>query len=536
LPMICLSVYFLCGVCALICAMCMSTAHTGKILVVPVDGSHWINIKILMMELIQQGHELTVLAPSNTIYIDQTSEDFHVEIIQMAEANVLTKEQFEEYILNWLFSNAFPKDPSIFSMAWYFINIVESATTTSTAVLSALFENKELMESLRKSSFDVVLADPYNVGGVLLSNYLKLPLVFFGRWMPSEDIHFAIAPSPLSYVPVINSRLTDKMTFPERMSNVLLYIMYLAATRLYVYSIYDEFSKRYLDTDVSVFEMYQRADIYLMKVDYVFEFPRPTVPNAVYIGGFQCRTSKPLPQELQEFMDNSKEGVVVFSLGTIVKTLPLHLAREIAAGLAQLPERVIWRYTGEMPNTLGNNTKTMSWLPQNDLLGHPNTKAFLSHGGENGVYEAIYNAVPIVGIPLFGDQYENILRLKTKGAAVLLDNLMDVTSRDIVQAVRLVIDDPSYRKSMKHLSELHRDSLVSPRDAAVFWTEFVMRHGGAGHLRVTGNDLPWYQYYLLDVISTLVLSILFCLYVSWRALRAVVRTCCPTKKMKKKPE
>jgi len=57
-------------------------------------------------------------------------------------------------------------------------------------------------------------------------------------------------------------------------------------------------------------------------------------------------------------------------------------AEVIAAALARLPQRVIWRYDGEMPDSLGANTKTMDWIPQNELMGHAKTKLFISHGGK----------------------------------------------------------------------------------------------------------------------------------------------------------
>lgn len=206
--------------------------------------------------------------------------------------------------------------------------------------------------------------------------------------------------------------------------------------------------------------MYKRADIYLMKVDFVFEFQRPTMPNAIYIRGFQFNLLKPLSKDIQQFMDSSRQGMVVFSLGTIVNKLPLHIAQEIVAGLAHLKEQVSWRYSREPLDTLGNNTT--DWLPQTDLLSHPNTKVFLAHGGENGVYEAFYHCVPIVGFPLCGDQHENLLRLKMKGAAVLLVDTQDITAKDIFNAVRTAIDDPSYSRVMNHLFGFHQNAPIPP--------------------------------------------------------------------------
>lgn len=45
----------------------------GNILVFPVDGSHWINMKILMEELHAKGHNMTVIRASNSWYIDEKS-------------------------------------------------------------------------------------------------------------------------------------------------------------------------------------------------------------------------------------------------------------------------------------------------------------------------------------------------------------------------------------------------------------------------------------------------------------------------------
>lgn len=62
-------------------------------------------------------------------------------------------------------------------------------------------------------------------------------------------------------------------------------------------------------------------------------------------------------------------------------------------------------------------------------------------------------------------------------------------------------------------SKVFHDRLVPPIDTAVYWIEYVARHGGAPHLRVAALDLPWYKYHLLDVIgfiSLIVLIIVIC--------------------------
>ena len=42
------------------------------------------------------------------------------------------------------------------------------------------------------------------------------------------------------------------------------------------------------------------------------------------------------------------------------------------------------------------------------MLCHPKTKGFITHGGTNGTYEAIYHETPLVDIPVFADQPHNL--------------------------------------------------------------------------------------------------------------------------------
>lgn len=66
---------------------------------------------------------------------------------------------------------------------------------------------------------------------------------------------------------------------------------------------------------------------------------------------------------IQEFAQASGDhGVIVMTLGALVKKLPLHISEELAAAFAQLSLKHTWRYEGQRPVSMGNK-----WLQQNYL-------------------------------------------------------------------------------------------------------------------------------------------------------------------------
>ncbi|XP_045690494.1 UDP-glucuronosyltransferase 2B31-like isoform X3 [Phyllostomus hastatus] len=283
----------------------------------------------------------------------------------------------------------------------------------------------------------------------------------------------------------------------------MLYVFYFDFWFQMFHEDWDQFYSKVLGRPTTLSELMGKAEMWLIRTYWDFEFPRPLLPHFEFVGGLHCKPAKPLPKEMEQFVQSSGEdGIVVFSLGSMVTNLTEENANTIASALAQIPQKVIWRYEGKKPDTLGPNTRLYKWIPQNDLLGHPKTKAFITHGGTNGIYEAIYHGIPMVGLPLFADQPDNIAHMKAKGAAVRLD-FNTMSSADLLNALKTVINDPSYKENAMKLSRIHHDQPVKPLDRAVFWIEFVMRHKGAKHLRPASYDLNWFQYHSLDVIGFL---------------------------------
>lgn len=477
------------------------SVHAGKILVFPVDGSHWVNMNLIIQHLHARGHEVTVVRTATSWYIKEKAPHYHSITVTLPEAiSIEEQDFFVTFLVKMLqIEREGGSLMGFVKFYWEILSALSKIHQQASLLGVEMFENKTLMRSIRDSQFDVVLIDPGLPVGLLLAHELKLPTVFNARWVTSGEGHFVVAPSPTSYVPTSGNAMSDKMNFAQRMKNMLYYALNTCIDKFIVCPHYDRLVDRYFGPDVKFYHLLQGADIWLMRVDFVFEFPRPTMPNIAYIGGFQCKPSEPLPSELEEFVQSSGEhGFILMSLGTLVKGLPLEITSEIAAAFAQIPQKVVWRHAGERPNNVGNNTLLVKWMPQNDLLGHPKIKAFVAHGGTNGIYESIYHGVPIIGIPLLFDQFENVLRLEVRGAAKVV-HATKLTSHSFLEAIQEVLHNPSYRNNMKRLSALHRDKPMHPLETALYWIEFVMRNKGAAHLRTESYKMPWYSYYSVDV-------------------------------------
>ncbi|XP_071383627.1 UDP-glucuronosyltransferase 2A2-like [Centroberyx affinis] len=391
----------------------------------------------------------------------------------------------------------------------------------------AMLRNATLMASLRAAGFHAILSDPMMLCTDLLADLLGLPLVISLRFSFGAVLerHCGHAPAPPSFVPAPPLSYGDRMTFTERLVNVVTYTLFSAVTEAFWRLTLDPYYSEIKGSPTSMCETIGKADIWLIRTFWDLDDPRPFLPNFKFVGGLHCKPANQLPEEMEEFVQSSGDaGLVVFSLGSMVTNLTKERADVIAAGLARLPQKVIWKYKGEKPATLAPNTKLYHWIPQNDLLGHPKTKAFITHGGTNGLYEAIYHGVPLVGIPLFADQPDNILRMVNRGAAVSLD-FSSMTSEDLEEALKTVIGNLSYKSSIQRLSALQRDQPVAPLDAAVFWIEFVMRHGGARHLRVQSHHLNWFQYHSLDTCAALLAVLCTTIFIFYKSLQFCLQKC-----------
>lgn len=80
-----------------------------------------------------------------------------------------------------------------------------------------------------------------------------------------------------------------------------------------------------------------------------------------------------------------------------------------------------------------------------------------------------------------------------------------------------------YRDRVKYLSNLIHDQPMTGLQRAIWWTEYVIRHKGAPHFRSPAIDIPFYQYYLLDVIGFYVALLFIFIYVIFLVLKLLYK-------------
>lgn len=100
-------------------------------------------------------------------------------------------------------------------------------------------------------------------------------------------------------------------------------------------------------------------------------------------------------QDIEKFIESSKKGAVLFSLGTNVRSSLMDLEKQkmLLDAFEQFPNyNFIWKFEDKTIDLeLPKNVMIRPWVPQSDILAHPKIKAFFSHSGNlNDVF--VYKA------------------------------------------------------------------------------------------------------------------------------------------------
>lgn len=202
-----------------------------------------------------------------------------------------------------------------------------------------------------------------------------------------------------------------KVTFLERLDNYLLQIFDYTYRQWVLYPQMHSAVKHLgnMPNSLPVSELSWRHKFVMFNHDAAIDTAEQLPANMFAVGGLQMQVPNALPADLQRIMDESKAGVILFSLGTNVEMHMLgdDLLTHILEAFRRLPQYTfLCKFVLEsLPVSLPANVIMRKWIPQNDVLGHPKTKLFITHAGLLSTQESIWHGVPMLGIPVFADQF-----------------------------------------------------------------------------------------------------------------------------------
>ncbi|XP_058835769.1 UDP-glycosyltransferase UGT4-like [Topomyia yanbarensis] len=448
--------------------------------------SHWILGSSLLKELALEGHEVTDMSPFKLS--EPPANYHHVEIkVQM---------EFFNDLLDNLFKNH-DKNPVQKMIEMYrAINNVSNSTLRSPEVQALLRSNQQ---------FDLVILEIFLDHALLgFAEHFKCPIIGTTTHGVLDWINLLVGtPQPLSYVPHVHLHFTDRMNYWQRLANVLFNLLDKTLLSILVDPVQDQlYQEAFPNAKRSLDELRKHAvSLVLVNSHFSLSFPRPYVPNMIEIGGFHVnRKANPLPSNIRNFIDNSTHGVVYFSLGTNLKPSKIEQEKRdaILKALSKLKQTVIWKWDDESLVLDKNKFLLAKWLPQDDILAHPNVKLFITHGGLLSCTESIHHGKPVVGIPIFADQLLNMARAELAGWGVGV-SFGNLTEESLSLALNEVLNNEKYANNVQTISKRLRDQPLLPMDLAKYWVNYVLRHDGAEHIKSSAQYLNFIEYNNLDV-------------------------------------
>ncbi|XP_039757363.1 uncharacterized protein LOC120631751 [Pararge aegeria] len=386
---------------------------------------------------------------------------------------------------------------------------------------------QDLLES--RPLFDLVVVEQFNSDCALgLAHKFEAPVIGITSHMllPWHYRRFGVPYNP-SYVMYDFLKGGTKPTFFERIKRTILYQHINFIHEYITHTLEQNIIEEHIGEVPPLGELAKDIKLVLVYQNMMLTGSTIAPPNIIEVGGYHVAKPKPLPNDLRKFIEESEHGVIYISFGTILNaaSMPKDKLQHIIEGLAELPQRVIWRWNKKFLPGNPKNIFISKWLPQNDILAHPNVLAFFSHCGLLGTTEAMYHGVPIVGLPIYGDQSTNAAAIEESGLGV--QTSLDLISKEYILEKFLKVLDPAFREKVKYLSRAWHDRPLKAMDSAIHWTEFAAKYRNFT-FRSPAADVPLYQYLCLDVISALIMifamSILLFKYVVWAVAKKIFGT------------
>ncbi len=456
--------------------------------------SRLVDMKNIATELLERGNTVTVLINSeDKVFMERVRGLKYYEY--PAPEGVIRTTDVE--FMKLAFRSPEQQSSSLF-------DIINVLVNQEVAYCENLLQKKDILQKMKDEHFDLFIVDIMIQCGRILTHFLDIPTIAYHTMGMTSGYEFF--PNIPSFVGITSLGFSGNMNFKDRFLNTLMHILINIMVSPTWYGTFDDLKAMHgLNKSLYISSAYVNK-LVLTICDHSLDYPRPVLPNVICVGGMHNEHAKPLDDKFTTIVNSAQYGVILVSFGTLLPEMAGAKVQAIHGALKNLKETVIWKYNGDLHEKVNGNIHIVDWMPQNDLLGHPKVKLFVTHSGSHSTYETAFHGVPVVSIPIFVDQYDMAVKLTERAKMGVKVDFGTITSRALESAITEVLTNSTYRQNAKRTSKLFKDHPISAKERFYFYVDYIIRNNGASHLQMEAvQNLNTAQLYIVDVIVVLFL-------------------------------
>ncbi|XP_043467690.1 UDP-glucosyltransferase 2-like isoform X1 [Leptopilina heterotoma] len=460
----------------------------------PFPGkSHFVMFEQIMRELARKGHKVDVISHFPLEIPQENYRDFSIKGTAPETQNNVTFQMIENI-----------------SQFFWIRDFLQEEMNALCDILGHSVLQDFIKGPLKKTSYDLIVVEIFmNPCFLAFGHHFKIPIIGVTSSSLYEWMNEPFG-NPLS-TSLIHQSKNDSfiVNFFKRLINT--------ASTIHAKLMFDHYSqeqnnyvRKYFNDEnfPNINQLEKSVALVLVNSHYSLTGVKPLTTSIVEVGGIHIQEDEEkLPDDIQKWLDNSNNGCIYISFGSMVlfETFPRHLIEAFYEAFQNLPQfrfLIKIKKPDDLKLKLPSNVKTFSWLSQSLVFKYKNMKIFITHGGMMGGLESILNGIPMIGIPLFADQLSNLENLVQRKIAISLD-WKTLNGEQLINAITEIFQNSVYRKNVNKLSKLYKDRPLSPLETATFWIEYIGRNGNV--LQSPATKLQWWQLELLDVYGFLLL-------------------------------
>ncbi|KAL1403109.1 hypothetical protein pipiens_000925, partial [Culex pipiens pipiens] len=198
----------------------------------------------------------------------------------------------------------------------------------------------------------------------MFAHKYRAPIVTIGTLGYSDFMDRAMGLlTPWSFVPHPILLYMDDMTFSQRCYNFLVSAVDALIRKYYYMPRQDKLAQKYFsaiegpESFPSVYELEKSISVMLINSHVSTSPPRPSISGLVNVAGAHIQPAKPLPADIQRFLDGATEGAIFFSLGSYVQSsdMPKDKLKAFFEVFRNLKQKVLWKFEDESMTNVPRN-------------------------------------------------------------------------------------------------------------------------------------------------------------------------------------